>query len=216
MINCSISYAQEESHLEIQSDKDKIPSTILKSIDIHSATDQAKTIFFDEHTLPLSLYMQNMPMIESDLRQDYRLKRFILTPYCQQTAVINMFKIKSAGAEFIWNNSKRTSFEFNTYYSQQYGFVERTVNVSWGSQFYFRYHIDKKIAVCFWGRYVFHPNQDPFLNAANSFSNTGTGVKLEYNLNDNTKFSIDIGKQKDYENSKKLEYTIEGKANIRF
>ena len=67
-----------------------------------------------------------------------------------------------------------------------------------------------------WGQYLLNRNKDPFIKSLDTQPKTGVGIRLEYNPNHNTKFSIDAGFRENSFDSSKLNYSVEGKAAIKF
>lgn len=80
----------------------------------------------------------------------------------------------------------------------------------------FNYQLSNKLKLSLWGQYLINQNTDPFMRLDNNQPRNGIGLKLEYNPNINTKYSIDISKQKDFINSQKSLIQIEGKAGFKF
>lgn len=89
-------------------------------------------------------------------------------------------------------------------------------NTGLGARMNLNYHFNSNLKMSLWSQYLFNQNNDPFVRAINDQPKNGVGLRLEFNPNINTKFSIDISNQEYFINSNKSAIQLEGKAGFKF
>lgn len=79
-----------------------------------------------------------------------------------------------------------------------------------------KYQLNSQFALDLWGQYLFNPNNDPFIKILDTHPKTGIGLKIEYNPNKNTTLGVGAGFQESAFDNNKLNYSVEGKASVKF
>lgn len=168
--------------------------------------------------LPMSVLpsYQNNAYIDFRLRNSSQLKRFYLSIFDTRSISWGIADINNVGVGLLWQSSTKASIEGSSFISKQYGYNLNSMHLSLVLKLDFSYQLSNKLKLSLWGQFLINQNTDPFIRLDHIQPRNGVGLKLEYNPNINTKYSIDISKQKDFINSQKSSIQIEGKAGFKF
>lgn len=168
--------------------------------------------------LPTSVLLsyQNNTYIDFRLRGSSLLKCFYLSIFDTRSISWGIADINNIGVGLLWQSSAKASIEGSSFISKQYGYNLNSMHLSLGLKLNFNYLLSNKLKLSLWGQYLINQNTDPFIRLDHIQPKSGVGLKLEYNPNINTKYSIDISKQMDFINSQKSSIQIEGKAGFKF
>lgn len=162
------------------------------------------------------LSYQNNAYIDFKLKNSSQLKHLYLSLFNTRSISWGIADINNVGVGLLWQSSSKASIEGGTFISKQYGYNLNSRHLSLGLKLNFNYQLSNKLKLSLWGQYLIKQNTDPFMKLENNQPRNGVGLRLEYNPNINTKYSIDISKQKDFINSQKSLIQIEGKAGFKF
>lgn len=169
---------------------------------------------FDNNVLFTPRFINGATFLNYDFSKSYNYKRFTLMPYNQRMFHLGLGDINNLGGALIWKTNKRVSFAGSIFLSKQYGYMLSSKHISLGLGMEMNYQLNNQFALTFWGQYLLNRNNDFFIRSPQP--KTGIGIRLEYNPTYNTKFSIDAGFQESAFDNSKLNYSVEGKASIKF
>lgn len=79
-----------------------------------------------------------------------------------------------------------------------------------------KYQVNSRLALSLRGQYLLNQNNAPFIKSLNTYPKTRIGLKIEYNPNKNTTLGIGTGFQESAFDNNKLNYSVEGKASVKF
>lgn len=160
-----------------------------------------------------------LPAYENNLIAGFQLKnqfrRFSLSTFTARTINWGIADIHNAGVGLRWQSTPKTSIEWNSFVSKQYSYNLNSVYVSLGTSINLNYYFSDKLQLSAWGQYLINRNRDPFIGLDYNQPKNGVGLRLEYNPNINTKYSIGISAQEDFYSPEPF-IQVEGKAGFKF
>lgn len=214
-------FAQSESFpiVDISS-----PKQVLELVPVSktmSASNSFSTIYdypnrFDNNMLFISHFIKDAAILNHNLSISYHFKHFTLTPYNQRFLQLGIADINKLGGTLIWKTNKRLSFGGSVFFSKQYGYMFSSKHTSLGLRMGINYQLNSQLVLSLWGQYLLNRNNDPFIRSLDTHPKTGAGFRIEYNPNKNTTLGIDAGVQEGAFENNKLNYSVEGKARIKF
>ncbi|EKU92324.1 MULTISPECIES: hypothetical protein [Bacteroides] len=221
MISCVTAFAQNEGHPIIDippvkqvQDLVPIPQKIPAKDSLSVIRDYPDS--FDGNVLFTPHFINNAASLNHDLSQSYNFRHFTVMPFNQRMFQLGLGDIHNLGGTLIWKTNRRISFAGSVFLSKQYGYTFSSKHTSLGLGMAMNYQLNSQLALTLWGQYLLNRNKDPFIKSLDTQPKTGVGIRLEYNPNHNTKFSIDAGFRENSFDSSKLNYSVEGKAAIKF
>lgn len=161
-------------------------------------------------------FINDAVMLNYNLSIPYNFKHFTLIPYNQRFFQLGIGDINNLGGTLIWRTNKRFSFAGSLFLSKQYGYMFSSKHTSLGVKMVIRYQLNSQLVLDLWGQYLLNPNNDPFIKNLDTHPKTGIGLKIEYNPNKNTTLGIGAGFQESAFDNNKLNYSVEGKASVKF
>ena len=146
----------------------------------------------------------------------FRLKHFYLSTFNARIINWGIADINNVGMWGLWQSSSKVSVEWSAFISKQYNYTLNSVHLSPGLKMNLNYSFNNKLKLSLWGQYLLNRSTDPFTRADNNQSQNGVGLRLEYNPNVNTTYSIDISKQENFISPQNSFIQVEGKAGFKF
>lgn len=221
MYSCVSAFAQSESRPIVDIPPttrmlDFVPTSPKLSANDSLLVIQKYLDSFNDNALFTPHFINNTTLHNHDLSQSYSFKHFIVMPYNQRVFQFGFSDINNIGGTLIWKTNKRVSFAASIFLSKQYGYTFSSKHTSVGMKAAMNYQLNKQLSLTLWGQYILNRNKDPFIRSLDTQHKTGAGIRLEYDYNSNTKFSIDAGFQENAFENSKLNYSVEGKASIKF
>lgn len=214
---CSIvSYSQNSDNVTNYSYENKDQLQVHKIIPISELSQLERldpNCFLPTVILPFSNENTHFYWIP---KEKFRLKHFYLSTFNARMINWGITDINNVGMGGLWQSSSKVSVEWSAFISKQYGYTLNSVHLSPGLKMNFNYRFNNKLKLSLWGQYLLNRSTDPFTRADNNQSQNGVGLRLEYNPNLNTTYSIDISKQKKNISPQNSFIQVEGKAGFKF